>query len=72
MTKVNSFRSYFWIKMGIGCFSMCRNIENVTYIGTFKEFGNMLFSFPTTLAIVFHCSDGNYAYDDHYHLRKIK
>lgn len=60
------------VKIGINCFSMCSNIENVTYIGTFKDFGNMLFSFPTTLAIVFHCSDGNYAYDDHYHLRKIK
>ena len=60
------------IKMGMECFSMCRHIENVTYVGTFKEFNNIVFNFPMAPFIVFHCSDGNYAYDDHYHLRKIK
>lgn len=60
------------IKMGLGCFSMCRRIKNVTYAGTFKEFNNIVFNLPMTLSIVFHCNDGDYTYDDHYHLRKIK
>ena len=60
------------IKIGIGCFYMCRNIKNVTCVGTFKDFNNILGNFPMTHFIVFHCSDGNYAYDDHYNLRKIK